>query len=349
MNFNQSPLFKKANTEPPTAKDTQKALFQIIKLQLPKGTSLADVIGDLLSVSASCAYRRIRGETLLDIEELLILSKKYHFSLDELFNIDASNQKIQFEFQELSYDNLLNYLDYILVNLKSAKQLTIVAKHIPTFYMFLFPQLLAFKAYFYMRVLWPNEPFQNSVPIEFFRKFIHRERKEIKDKCEEIIRTYLLIPSTEIWNANTFDGHLTHIEYAWDSGYFVSKEEALQIVDVTKLLMEQIKKQAICGKKFSIENPKLSSNVKMYYSNGLELEHIVHSESEQQTKAFLIYNTGDYLGTSSEYFCTRTEEYINNVCKCSNVISVSGERDRHKMFKIIEQKIDHLRAKIEMS
>ena len=47
----------------------QDFLFQRIKEMLPQDVSLVDAVSDLLHVSGDSAYRRIRGETPLVLEE----------------------------------------------------------------------------------------------------------------------------------------------------------------------------------------------------------------------------------------------------------------------------------------
>ena len=47
----------------------QDFLFQRIKEMLPQHVSMVDVVSEVLHVSSDSAYRRIRGETPLVLEE----------------------------------------------------------------------------------------------------------------------------------------------------------------------------------------------------------------------------------------------------------------------------------------
>src|SRR5262245_8041106 len=96
------------------AKQIQEYLFQHIKEVLPAGASLADTIADVLHISQDSAYRRIRGETLLVLEEAKILCEAYHISLDQLLQL--TNNSIVFhniEIEEADGD-FANYLRNIL-------------------------------------------------------------------------------------------------------------------------------------------------------------------------------------------------------------------------------------------
>src|SRR5687767_1631624 len=93
---------------------TQEYLFRQIRERLPQEVSLADAIAELLHVSNDSAYRRIRGETPLVLEEARILCEAYGLSLDHLFR--AGKDKVIFHSVRVNNDqyNFKQYLAGIL-------------------------------------------------------------------------------------------------------------------------------------------------------------------------------------------------------------------------------------------
>src|SRR3954470_5356462 len=87
------------------------------KQVLPPGVGLAEEIADVLDVSIDSAYRRIRGETELTIEEVYKISKKYEISLDEVFS--NQNDTVTFSYTKLtdSEKNFEAYLNRLLTHL----------------------------------------------------------------------------------------------------------------------------------------------------------------------------------------------------------------------------------------
>ena len=69
----------------------QNHFINRFKEVLPSGVGLAEEMADLLKVSTDSAYRRIRGETELTIEEVYKISKKYALSIDDVFSNPFSN------------------------------------------------------------------------------------------------------------------------------------------------------------------------------------------------------------------------------------------------------------------
>ena len=63
----------------------QQLLFQQIKVKIPENLSFVHEIAELLEISYDSAYRRIRGEKELSLEELVKLGVRFEISLDALF------------------------------------------------------------------------------------------------------------------------------------------------------------------------------------------------------------------------------------------------------------------------
>jgi hypothetical protein len=81
----------------------QLEFLKQVKDKLPASMSFADEIAELLSVSMDSAYRRIRGETALTLEEAKILSLKYDISLDQLVRQSANS--ITFNYSSIHADS----------------------------------------------------------------------------------------------------------------------------------------------------------------------------------------------------------------------------------------------------
>ena len=67
--------------------DFQKTLFEQIRERLPTDASFVHEIAELLSISYDSAYRRIRGEKALDIQDLYILADSYSLSMIHSSNV----------------------------------------------------------------------------------------------------------------------------------------------------------------------------------------------------------------------------------------------------------------------
>src|SRR6476661_10316807 len=78
--------------------DLQLHLFQAIKTRLPQHLSLVEEVAAALAVSTDSAYRRIRGEKPLSLEEVATLCTKYALSLDSLLHLQSDGFLFRGEF-----------------------------------------------------------------------------------------------------------------------------------------------------------------------------------------------------------------------------------------------------------
>ncbi|HNJ27903.1 MAG TPA: helix-turn-helix domain-containing protein, partial [Ferruginibacter sp.] len=70
---------------------TQLQFFQHIRSILPEHISLVDEIAGLLDISNDSAYRRIRGEKQISLDEMQKLSVHYKISIDQFLNLQSNS------------------------------------------------------------------------------------------------------------------------------------------------------------------------------------------------------------------------------------------------------------------
>ena len=131
----------------------QDQLLQLIKAKLKPGDALGHVLSETLHISMDAAYRRMRNETALTIDELKRLCKTFDISFDSLIQLQKTN--VIFRYTPLNaYDfSLESYLEGILEAFERLRHLedpkimlTINNTHF--FQLLNFPQLVRFKLFF---------------------------------------------------------------------------------------------------------------------------------------------------------------------------------------------------------
>ena len=68
-----------------TTGELQQLLFKAIKNKIGENQSVAEEIATLLGISSDSAYRRMRGEKTISLEELQILCTHYKVSICLLY------------------------------------------------------------------------------------------------------------------------------------------------------------------------------------------------------------------------------------------------------------------------
>lgn len=122
----------------------QMRILESIKENLPPHLSLVDELADLLSISKDSAYRRLRGEKSLDIQEVQLLSNHFNLSLDSLLN--TSNNVLSFntliiDSNGFTFRDWLNNVHSLLGMVSQMDGvISYFARDLPIFHHFLFPE-----------------------------------------------------------------------------------------------------------------------------------------------------------------------------------------------------------------
>jgi hypothetical protein len=321
----------------------QKELFKQIKSLLPTNISFADTIADLLDISPDSAYRRIRGEKSISFEEIQKLSKHFHISLDMMLKIDSNStvfygtwlEKINFKFEQY-----LNNLLFIAVTMnKATEKITYYeAKDFPPFHYFDFPQLAAFKYFFWMKTIL-SYPEYNKTHFE------DANLDEILQKTgSEISRNYNKIPSVEIWSADTINSTIRQIDYYREVGVFRKEESVDQLYDQLSAMIEHVRDQAECGEKLSLgQKPYGGPEYKLYYNEAYLGHNTIMTELDGLCTVYINHGVLNLMSTHDEVFCKNTRWYFENVMKKAALISNVNDKERNRFFNNMQDKINQAR------
>lgn len=320
---------------------TQTVFLELVKQKLPSNTSFSDELAEALNISRDSAYRRIRGETILSLDEAKILCSQFGLSLDVLLGI---NSEI-IPFRHLIVNHTPNTFERWLENMQSnlelimgfsgERELIFTAKDVPVFHYFNYPELSAFKMFFWMKSVLN---YSNLQAEKFNPKLVPSKHILTGQK---IWTLYNRTPSMELWSDETTNVTLKQIEFYKESGFFKSNDDALQILDQYTQMVNHIREQAAKGiKQDNIE-------FKLYKNEILIADNTIFFKLDSKRVTYISHNITELLMTTHEPFCDQTEQFISNLKSRSILISSISEKERNKFFNGIIDKIDNTKKKIQ--
>src|SRR5262245_15308134 len=147
--------------------ELQQQLFAEIKRKIGEAASMPDEIAKLLDISTDSAYRRIRGEKTVSLDELYSLCTHYKISLDQLMNVQTGAFMFQGNLlnpKTHRYDAYLTGMMHVMAYFNSFKQKEFyyLCKDMPIFHYFHYKELAAFKYFFWMGTLIYFPEFKNK-------------------------------------------------------------------------------------------------------------------------------------------------------------------------------------------
>lgn len=326
------------------AAELQIDFLQQIRGNLPSHLSLVDAIAEQLNLSNDSAYRRIRGEKHLTFDEIQILATHYKISLDSFLHLQSDSiifwgkniDRLSFDFENY-LQGIVRQLEYFITS--KQKEMFFLNKDIPIFHHFMYPELAAFKCYFWSRYDLDYPKFNKS-------QFLIEDYIDIFNKTgKRISELYLQIPSVEIWNLDCINTTIRQIEYYTETRIFKSQQDIETVYDCLEKLVDHIENQVEYGYKFPPGNPEQANKVKysVYINDFILGDNTIAVELDGEKMVFLNHNVINYIMTKNKEFINYTFETFKILLKKSMLISEISERDRQLFFHTLRERIHEKR------
>ncbi len=325
----------------------QKILFEQVAEKLPSHSSLVYELSELLNVSTDSAYRRLRGQTSVSLEEAVIIARKFSLSLDAMFH--HTKNSFPFIYKGVNYNvkDLETYYRGILMEFEKAdafagSKVYYATKDIPMFHIFSFPEIAALRLFFWKKTIYDINEFKNKTFT----------LEELDDPTinigKQMTMKYAKLPSLEIWSDEIIMSTVNPILYYYESGTIEKTSLALMLLDKVDDFLDHIRRQAELGGKFlpHQDGPLHPGNFEMYYNEVTLMNNTIVLETQGKRHAYLVQSAIDYLSTDNEIFCERTVSWIGHLMKKSINISSQAEKFRQKFFTQMHREVDRVRNKI---
>lgn len=324
----------------------QKKIFEMIRSRVGHHVSLPDELAETLSISHDSAYRRIRMEKKLSVEELEILCRKYDIALD--LSLAMNGSATHFRRVSTEAAKFSGFLEGIAADLRSivsqpGARICYYAKDIPLFHYFPFPEIAAFKIFFWRRSVMGQPELEGE-------KFSLRDLpSDTHTHGMAMTELYNAIPSREIWTAETFLSLLSQIRYYQESGVFAKAGDATALAERVLDFVNHIESQVAAGSKFlpGKDVQRRAQHFEFYVNEVLLGDNSILVTSDTEKRVYLPHHVVNYLVTDEPGFCAETERLLQNLIHRSTLISATGEKARKQFFNGLRHKTQQLMKELE--
>lgn len=323
----------------------QQEFFTYLKSTLPAHVSLADELCDLLKISADSAYRRLRGEKALTFSELKVLCDKFHVSLDQVLNL--KNDTVAFRAPDLliHHATFADYMRYILEGVMyfhqfRERKMMYLCKDAPLWYFYVYPELAAFKTFFFLRSLRNESTVQN-------KKFSLKEFPF--EDCfaigQQMLKAFNEIPSEELWNNESWNSTINQVAYYREAGIFGSPGDCERVVDSILRTIDHLEAQATAGQKFmpGDSDIKYRAPVQFYVNDLIIGNNTIYGEVDGNKISWVTYSVLNTLVTKDKRFNDHLFQNFYTLRSRSTLVSGTGERERVRFFNSLREKVNALR------
>jgi hypothetical protein len=325
--------------------EIQQKLFQTIKGRLAADASVADAVAGLLDISSDSAYRRMRGEKTMTIDELYKLATHFRISLDQLFTIDTGAILFHGQFLDKKNFRFEDYIGSVIHNMAymhscKEKEFYYVCKDMPLFHHYHLPEFAAFKWFFWLKTYFQFPGFEKK---KFNFSLYPMDLFALETKALDL---YNEIPSTEIWNIESMNIIFRQIEFYRDAEVFESDADAYRLYDAAEKIWNHLEDQAALGYKFKYGDPdrKPMAEFRMYFNEVLLGDNCSFAVLDNLKVCYLTHSTINFIMTRDVGFNENMYRHIQNLIRRSTLISEVSEKERSRFFRIVREKLQKRKA-----
>ncbi len=328
--------------------NAQQIFFTHVKSLLPVHLSLAEEVASILNISNDSAYRRIRGETQVTIEEIKKLCVEFKISLDQLLHLNSDSFVFVSTLTNSTDFNYEKWLQSVLRVIRGVKSfepchMSYLAKEFPFFYYFLIPEIAAFKSFFFMKSILFYDEWKGA---KFSVKDDYSQYHQI---WKNLLDTFISIPGTEIWNVENITSTIQQIEFYNATGVFKSADDIFCLFDKLAQMLDHIQLQAEYGVKLHLqEKPDTAAGGEYnLYINELILgDNMQVMRQGDKYHTYLNHTILNHMMTADERFNAYMKRSMDSIVRKSIPISKVNEKERLIFFNRLRTKLKNARNKL---
>ncbi|MCD7973466.1 MAG: hypothetical protein LUG18_12555 [Candidatus Azobacteroides sp.] len=303
-------------------------LVDAIRVAVPHGTNIANLLMDMLCISKDAVYRRIRGDVSFTLEELSVLSEKLNISLDNvlglankergIFNLNLFHQPESVNDHITLLKNRISFCKDIAID--PAAKAIIACDILPPTFCFKYDKLRRFYLY---RWLFQNQIIDSLTPMSDLGSY-----PEFDEVAKNLTAQFTKIPTLELIIDNKiFTSFVQEVLY-FIKLELISKEE---INDIRKELDELISSTEISiakGRDVKSEGQEIV----VYLSDiNIENSNYYYENSIFSAAEYVLYSNNT-IHTKNPEVCQVQKEWMKILKRFSTIITHSGEIYRRSFF-----------------
>jgi hypothetical protein len=308
---------------------------------------MVDDVALLLGISNDSAYRRIRGDKALSLQEAVALMDKYSISLDDFAGSDKGTVTFRASFLDTKEYPFSQWLKQLLEFTEGAganpeTEVIFILNELSIFQLIQFPELCAFKLFFWQK---SNLGFEELRESKFSLGHCDEASSNL---CKEIAMRYVKIKTSEFTTAECLNSFLKQILFYNEAGYFESPGDARGLCHSLHRLVDHFCKQAELGYKFIYGGNEAgqAGNFDLYHNDIILADNTVLIRTGDTGTSFITSNAINLMQSQNADFFKYNYRWGQNLRTRSVLISGTAERERNRFFRNLHHQVDRVEEKL---
>jgi hypothetical protein len=244
-------------------------------------------------------------------------------------------------------ENFSDYLKEVLTRFRyfntfKKTKIQYFCKDIPLWYFYLFPELAAFKTFFWSKTF-HNRPELSNKAFSL-KEYPYYECFLIG---QQILAEQNRIPSVELWNLESINSTINQIVYYKEINNFKSQDDYVAVLNSLRQTLDHLELQSVKGVKFmpGATDVSYKASVDIYIHELIMGNNTMLLNLDDKQLAMITYGVFNYLFTSDNRFSAKISVMFDTLFSRSTLISKTDEKARNRFFNTLREKINSLETK----
>ncbi|MBB4078570.1 hypothetical protein GGR28_001183 [Lewinella aquimaris] len=313
-------------------------------------SQLVQEVSKVLHVGRDAVYRRLRGDTALTADELMLLAKTFEVRTEISPHSKGRVPTLRYPEGRRFVQNEFDHFIHLIKGLEAMKNLPgaradIASPELPMYYEMATPMLRNFKIFMFGITTWNLAKWKKcSFSPDLISKSLH-------DVVDQVIRGYYTVPARELWSIGILDVTLRQINYLAQVGRFENTEHLYQLFDELFLIVDHLEKMVHTGKRFPLgETPTDNSpDFRVYHNELSNTSNIVLVNSDVRSYLFTTLVNPNYIATSDPELCTEVQQWFDNLIEYGSALHSEAGKYAAQYFGYLRNQIRQQRERILVS
>lgn len=309
----------------------QKNLLEQVLARVPAHVNAAVLLSEILDISTGNAYKKIRNEVTLSLEDALRLSRHFGISLDACNEAPGSLRTLPLEYPAMQQpiQGPVDFMQRLIDQLRGVQTLPGVriwyaTSEMPVLHYLRMPTLLAFKLHLWARITW-----RNTEALQFNAQDFYDRYPEIEALRLEGIERYSQIPSCELWPMHLLEHTLGQLKVYRDSRRFQRSEDYTQLV---KELHEFVAYLQNIAENSSKDAGSGAQNIEVYFNQMAFTNNMFIVHAPQPVAVMVTVDNPNFILLRQPDMVQHIAGWLESVRARS--IRISGEGEHYRYFLI---------------
>ncbi|PPK88860.1 hypothetical protein CLV84_1834 [Neolewinella xylanilytica] len=323
----------------------QHAFFDRLSKRFASRSELVQAIAQVLHVGKDAVYRRLRGDTALTADEMMLLAETYRLKL----GVGQEKAVPTLRFPDDRY-TIRNEFDHFLqlhrrwgeLKRLPGANFDFASPELPMYYELATPMLRSFKIFMFGLTTWNLTKWKG---LSFSPSLIDDELHRI---VEDTIRQHYGVPARELWSVGVLDVTLRQVNYMVQIGKFERTDHVEQIFDELFLIVDHLEQMVRTGKRFPLgEKPGDNSpNFRVYHNELSNTSNVVIVKSDIRPFLFTTLVTPNYVATANPELCAEVQCWFDNLVEHGNALHAESGKYAAHYFGYLRTQIRQYRERL---